>query len=163
LDFAVKLEGGQPDQSLTGEMQRIALFYLHQSMASEPIEFLHSLFTAFYHRHPIDLWTIQEEDPSLVRYIDDRGEETMPGRLAGLKINENFSAFVQEIQQGPAGEKGECVGCEFLMYCRGYFKWPRRDYRCDGIKKLMHTLRSAAEELRADIASLHFPGEGSRT
>ena len=163
LNYAVKLEGGQPDESQWDEMQRIALFYLHQSMVLEPIEFFHSLFSAFYHRRQVDLWTIQEEDPSLVRYIDDRGEETMPGRLAGLDVNENFSTFVRELQRGPAAEKGECAGCEFLRHCQGYFKWPRREYRCDGIKRVMHTLRSAAEELRADIASLHSPEAGGRT
>jgi len=163
LNFAVKLEGGQPDESLLDEMQRIALFYLHQPLVAEPIDFFHSLFLAFYHRTSITLWTIQEEDSSLVRYITDEGEETMPGRFAGMKVNENFSTFMLEIQQGPVGEKGKCAGCEFLMHCQGYFKWPRREYRCDGVKTLMHTLRSAAEELRTDIASFHSPGEGGRT
>ena len=162
LNFAVKLEGGQPDVSLLDEMQRIALLYLHQSTVSEPIEFFHSLFLAFYHRHPVTLWTIQEEDPSLVRHITDSGEETMPGRLAGMEVPEDFSTFVQETQKGPAGEEGECAGCEFLMHCQGYFKWPLREYRCDGVKALLGTLRGAAEELRTDIASFHAPGGGGR-
>ena len=163
LNFAVKLEGGQPDASLVEEMQRIALLYLHQATVSEPIEFFHSLFLAFYHRDPITLWTIQEEDPSLVRYITDRGEETMPGRLAGIEGIEDFPTFMHQIMKGPAGEEGECAGCEFLGHCRGYFKWPLRDYRCDGVKALLRTLRDAAEELRSDIASFPSPGEGGRT
>lgn len=163
LNFAVKLEGGQPDESLLDEMHRIALFYLHQPLVSEPIEFFHSLFLAFHHRTPITLWTIQEEDPSLVRYITDGGKEKMPGRLAGLEVYENFSTLMQEMKQGPATKKGECAGCEFLMHCQGYFKWPQREYRCDGVKALLHTLRSAAEELRTDIASFYSPGEGGRT
>ena len=115
-------------------MQRMALLYLHQSTVSEPIEFFHSLFLAFYHRDPVTLWTIQEEDPSLVRYITDTGEETMPGRLAGMGVPADFSAFVQEMQRGPAGEEGECAGCEFRLQCQGYFKWPLREYRCDGVQ-----------------------------
>lgn len=162
LNFAVKLEGGQPDASLLDEMQRIALLYLHQSTVSEPIEFFHSLFLAFYHRQPVTLWTIQEEDPSLVSYITDTGEETMPGRLAGMEVPGDFSTFVQETQKRPAGEEGECAGCEFLMHCQGYFKWPLREYRCDGVKALLRTLRSAAEELRTDIASFPAPGGGGR-
>jgi len=162
LNFAVKLEGGQPDPPLVDEMQRIASFYLHQATVSEPIEFFHSLFLAFYHQDPITLWTIQEEAPSLVRYITATGEETMPGRLAGMKVPGNFSSFVQEIQKGPSGEGSECAGCEFLRHCLGYFKWPLREYRCDGVKALLRTLQGAAEELRTDIASFHGPGGGGR-
>jgi hypothetical protein len=49
LNCAVKIEGGQPDESLVAELQRLARFYLHQSTVSEPIEFFHSLFLAMYH------------------------------------------------------------------------------------------------------------------
>lgn len=161
LDFAVKLEGGQPDESLLNELQRIAHFYLHQSMVSEPIEFFHSLFLAFHRLDTANLWILQEEDPSLIRYITDEGKAMMPGRLAGMEVNEDFSAFILEIQKGPFTEKGECAECEFLMHCQGYFKWPRKEYCCYGVKALMNTLRSAAEELRADIASYNSPGKGS--
>lgn len=162
LNFTVKVEGGQPEEPLSDEMQLNAHFYLHQSTVSQPIEFFHSLFLAFYHRDPVTLWTIQEEDPSLFRYITDWGEETMPGRLAGVAVDQGFSVFVQELRDGIATEKLECAGCEFLMHCLGYFKWPRREYRCDAVKALMHTLRSAAQELRADIASFQSPGGGER-
>ncbi len=162
LNFAVKLEGGQPDASLVDELQRIAHFYLHQTMVSEPIEFFHSLFLAFYRRNPVTLWAIQEEDPSLVRYITDSGEERMPGRLAGVEVNENFSAFMLDMQKGLAAEEGECAKCEFLIHCQGYFKWPHREYSCDGVRALMNTLRSAAEELRADVASFYSPGKSLR-
>ena len=162
LNLAVKLEGGQPEASMLVEMHRMALLYLHQSTVSEPIEFFHSLFLAFYHRHPISLWTIQEENPSLVRHITDTGEETMPGRLAGMGVPADFSAFVQEMQRGPAGEEGECAGCEFRLQCQGYFKWPLREYRCAGVQELLRTLRGAAEELRTDIASFHAPGGGGQ-
>jgi len=163
LDFAVKVEGGQPEESLADEMQRIAHFYLHQTTVSEPIEFFHSLFLAFYHQDPVNLWTIQEEDPSLFRYITDRGEETMPGRLAGVSVNRGFTTFVRELRDGLAAEECECSGCEFLMYCMGYFKWPDREYRCDTVKALLHTLLSAAGELRSDIASCQSLGGGERT
>jgi hypothetical protein len=160
LGFAVKVEGGQPEESLSDELQRIACFYLHQSTVSEPIEFFHSLFLAFYHQDPVTLWIIQEEDPSLIRYVNDQGEETLPGRLAGAGDNQGLSTFLRELRDGTAAEPGECAECEFLRHCLGYFKWPAKEYRCDVVKVLMHTLNSAAEELRADMASLHAPGGG---
>jgi len=160
LGFAVKVEGGQPEESLSDELQRIARFFLHQSTVSEPIEFFHSLFLAFYHQDPVTLWIIQEEDPSLIGYVNDQGEETLPGRLAGEGDNQGLSTFLRELRDGTAAEPGECAGCEFLRHCLGYFKWPAKEYRCDVVKVLMHTLYSAAEELRADMASLHAPGGG---
>ena len=163
LSFAVKVEGGQPEESLSDELQRIARLYLHQSTVCEPIEFFHSLFLAFLQQDPVSLWAIQEEDPSLGRYITDQGEETMPGRLAGAPVNPGFSSFLHELQDGLTADKWECAGCEFVMHCLGYFKWPRREYRCDTVKALMKTLQSAAEELRADIASFHSPEGGGRT
>ena len=46
----------------------------------------------------------------------------------------------------------ECRTCEFLGSCGGYFKWPRRDYQCVGVKQLFEQLRAAALELRRDLA-----------
>ena len=145
---------------LVTELQQLARFYLHQATVTEPVEFFHSLFQALYHRSPVNLWTIQEEDPFLVRYITDQGEETVPGRLAGAALPQEFSTVVQQLQEGPTVGEGECPGCEFLLNCQGYFKWPRREYRCDGVKALLHILLSAAEELRVDLASFQASGAG---
>lgn len=160
LDFAVKLEGGQPDDALLDELLETARFYLHQPIVAEPIEFFHSLFRAFFHRDPVTLWTIQEEDPALFRYVTDQGEETVPGRLAGVVTDQEFCSFRQDLRAGLANEECECAGCEFLMQCLGYFKWPCREYRCDVVRTLLHTLRSAAEELRSDLAMLPASGGG---
>jgi hypothetical protein len=153
-------EGGQPDQALAGELLQIAHYYLHRTTVSEPIDFFHSLFRAFYHRDPVTLWVIQEEDPSLFGFVTDLGEETMPGRLAGGEIRHGFSSFAQEWRDKLLTEKGDCAGCEFLSNCLGYFKWPPRAYRCDGVQAVMRTLRDAAEDLRRDVASFHSQGEG---
>jgi hypothetical protein len=31
----------------------------------------------------------------------------------------------------------ECADCPFFTVCRGYFKWPQRDYDCTGVKTLL--------------------------
>ena len=160
LNFAVKVEGGQPDQALIGELMQLARYYLHRTTVTEPIEFFHSLFLAFYHRDPVTLWVIQEEDPSLVCYVTDSGEEILPGRLAGVETRQGFSSFMLELQDDIRARRGECAGCEFLMNCFGYFKLPRRDYCCDGIKTLMRALLDAVEELRRDLASFNSRSEG---
>jgi hypothetical protein len=163
LNFSVKVEGGQPDQALTGEMLRIANYYLHRTTVTEPIEFFHSLFLAFYRGNPLTLWAIQEEDPEFVRYVSDGGVETMAGRFAGVEIPSNFSLFVRRFTIELASEQDECTGCDFLLNCQGYFKWPRRDYRCDGVKTFMRALRDAAVELREDVASFQAGYEGEQS
>ena len=57
------------------------------------------------------------------------------------------------------GETTECDGCEFLKPCGGYFKWPNREFKCEGVKTLFSKLSCAAEELRNDLTSFQeLPG-----
>jgi len=57
-------------------------------------------------------------------------------------------------------ESEECPDCEFLPHCRGYFKWPERDYSCKGVKEIFRTLKNAAKGLKKDyVASLERAGE----
>jgi hypothetical protein len=157
LNFAVKLDIRQPDPALIEELLQVANLYLHQSTVSQPIEFIHSIFLGFYNRESVTIWAIQEEDPAYFRYITDRGVETLSRRLAGAESKFGVASFIREFTKTLIDEKQECGDCGFFENCAGYFKWPRRDYRCDGVKVLFQTLRAAADELRADIASFNAP------
>jgi hypothetical protein len=141
----------------------VATLYLHQSTVSQPVEFIHSLFLGFYNRTSVRLWAIQEEDPDLFRYVTDLGEETLSQRFAGVELKYGVASFIKEFTTALLSEKQECGDCEFFENCAGYFKWPRRAYRCDGVKALFQTLQAAAEELRADLASFHPPVEEERS
>lgn len=160
LNFSVKVEGGQPDQALAEEMLRIAHYYLHRTTVTEPIEFFHSLFLTLYQQDPVTLWAIQEEDPELNLFVTDLGVETMAGRFAGVEMPQELSSFVLRLRRELPAEKDECAGCEFLVNCQGYFKWPRSGYRCEGVKTLLRTLRDAAGELRKDLATFDAGREG---
>jgi hypothetical protein len=48
--------------------------------------------------------------------------------------------------------EAECASCEFFLNCGGYFKWPNRDFSCDGIKRIFHRLSRAALELHDDLS-----------
>ena len=61
------------------------------------------------------------------------------------EINEETPATVEKDQ--------ECEECEFFNRCGGYFKWPDRRYRCDGVKRIFQTLANAAAEMRRDLAT----------
>jgi hypothetical protein len=151
LSFQVKLEVMQPNASLIEELFEITRMYLHQTTVSEPIEFLHSTFLSFFRGEPATVWVIQEEHPDLMRYVTDEGKEALSGRLGGLRGE--VSGIFKDLNRLLVAEGGECFGCEFIENCSGYFKWPRREYPCDGMKAIFQTLKEAAEELRRDIVS----------
>jgi hypothetical protein len=155
LQFSVKLEVDQPDQEQIGELNKILDLYLHRSTVSQPVEYFHSIFLSFFHQEPTSLWFIQEEDPEQIRFVTDNGEEKLSTRLSGLPFqNQNgLRTGAQEVGH----EKSECDDCEFFDRCGGYFKWPNKDYSCEGVKTLFGTMRSAAAELQADLNRIPVP------
>jgi hypothetical protein len=156
LNFAVKLDVSQPGGALIEELMHFANYYLHQSTVSRPVEFFHSMFLAFYHNTPASLWDIQEENPLIMRYVTDHGEEVLSRRLS--EGDYDIKSFPEEDKVTLTALRGACSGCEFIEYCAGYFKWPRRDYCCDGVKTIFRFLESTAGELRGDMASFHVTG-----
>ncbi len=153
LQFAVKLEITPPEPALVEELTQVLTLYLHRSTVAQPIEPFHSSLLALFHQQPVTLWTIQEEDPALFRYITEQGEERLPGRLAGIPAQADNGAFVETWWRQLLTENSECNGCPFLDYCGGYFKWPEPAFRCDGVKRLFGRLQEAATELRRDLAT----------
>jgi hypothetical protein len=151
LRFPVKLEVGQPEPDTIEALQSVLDFYLHHTSVSQPVEFFHTSLMSFYNRNPVTLWDVQEEDPAYVRYVTDDGRETIARRPVGVRVTGDLGSFVAALQQAMLAERGECGDCEFLAHCGGYFKWPRKDYGCSGVKTLFHTLRDAGEALRRDL------------
>jgi hypothetical protein len=155
LNFAVKLAVTQPDPDLLQEMSEVLAYYLHHSTVSQPIEFFHSLLMAFVEKAPLNLWTIQEEDPALFRYIADQGEETIFPRLAAAGVEQKLPFFLETFIMKLLVEEGECSTCKFINTCYGYFKWPRKEYACENVKALLRTVKKAAHDLRQDMAAYH--------
>jgi hypothetical protein len=153
LQFAVRLHIGQPQPALIEPLARLLDDYLHRPTVAQPIEYFHSLLLGLCHQEPVSLWTIQEEDPALLRYVDEQGVERLPGKLAESDPGHEPAGFVERWSDSLLAEGAECAGCPFFAPCRGYFKWPRRDYDCAGVKTLFHTVKRAADELRDDLAA----------
>jgi hypothetical protein len=112
LQFAVRLDVGQPDATVMQELIDSLQLYLHDRNVRQPIEFFHSSLYAIYHRARITLWDIAEK----------------PRTTAALPR--------------------ECAVCEYARHCDGFFKSPRRDYDCSGVKEIFAALTQAAAELR---------------
>jgi len=153
LGFSVKLEVGQPDVCLIGEMAEVLDLYLHRSEVSQPVEYFHSTFLSFFHhRQSPNLWFVQEEDPEHFRFITNEGVETVSPRFGEIDLRE-LKLIVGAQQTASTLNESECDGCEFFETCGGYFKWPNREFDCEGIKMLFSRLNLAAEELRNDLVS----------
>jgi hypothetical protein len=164
LNFAVKLViAQQPDKALIDEMAEALDLYLHRPNVSQPVEYFHSVFLSFYHGAASSLWSILEEDPTEIRYITDEGKETISPRLNGFAFGADSGAVVTDYQQALLAEKGECESCEFWENCGGYFKWPDKQYRCDGVKSLFRTLQQAAGELQRELKSFDESQGGTQT
>jgi hypothetical protein len=142
LQMAVKLEVGQPAPDEIDELAAVLEFSLHERSCTQPVEFFHGVLRALYHGEATTLRSIQDEDPARIRRLDDDGAER-PSRPARLV------------------ESGECAACEFRGVCGGYFKWPRPDYACHGVKSLFRTLAAAAADLRHDVAAAVHAADAS--
>jgi sulfatase maturation enzyme AslB (radical SAM superfamily) len=158
LNFAVKLEMEQPDDFLITEIESVLDFYLHRSYVRQPIEFFQTILLSLYRNEPASLWEIAEEEPAQLRYVTDDGEETISRRFAGIKLKGGLSDFVNRFGQDLITERRECHDCEFFNRCGGYFKWPDKSYRCDGIRRIFRTLVSAAHDVQHDLASYEEVG-----
>jgi hypothetical protein len=152
LDFAVRLEVGQPEPALIEELREVLGFYLRQPTVAQPVEFFHGALLGFFHEEPVPLWVVLDENPQYQRQVDDDGTEDLQGRLAGTGIALAADAGLDEWMEQALATHEDCRRCEFLEICGGYFKWPRRDYDCAGVKQLFDELREAAAELRHDLS-----------
>jgi hypothetical protein len=164
LNFAVKLEvAGQPGPDLIDELHEVLNLYLYRQSVSQPVEFFHSLFLAFYRWGTATLWEIQEEDPAHFRHVTDDGEEVAPRRPPrGVAGDAAAAAGTADYRRELLAEGGECTDCEFFAFCGGYFKWPARDYDCAGIRTLFGALSQAAGELHGDVEAYAAAPEGAR-
>lgn len=155
LNFAVKLAIGQPTREELDELFGVMEMFLHQATFTRPVEFFQGSMQYFLHGGSRSVWQILEEDPSQTRFITADGDENVGSRFTGidLAIAGDIANFVDEFESGLMNGGRECSACEFRPHCRGYFKWPDREYRCDGgIKEIFARLREAAGELREDLA-----------
>jgi hypothetical protein len=150
LDFAVKLEINQPEAPVADEILSLAKYYLRRSAARSPVEPLHSLLFSSYDGKPTSVWTLQEEDPAIDRYVLDDGRVILSKRLVSWEIAEN--QFVGVLNQfiSACREADECAACQFFGRCHGYFRVPEKNYRCDHVKRLFGLLHEAGTELRQD-------------
>jgi hypothetical protein len=137
LQLPVRLIPGQPSAETLVELTEAALFYLHDPMVETPVEFFHSLLASLREAGGTDtLWLMLEQDPKLFVREASRPRDFVEKHLERL------------VEQG-----AECATCRWQTVCAGYFKWPDPAYECAGVKQLLGSIQSAADEIGRDLAS----------
>lgn len=151
LNLPIKLEGNQPEPEVIEELCSVLDFFLHNKAVSQEIDYFSGLLAAQFHKLPITLWDIQEEDPNSLRYITDDGKEVVARAPFVEDALDSFRfAFMERVLRPGA----ECASCLFFPECGGYFKWPDQNFSCDGVKRVFQKLRDAAHELQDDLAAM---------
>lgn len=141
LQLPVRLLPGQSSAEVLAELHEAANFYLHDPMVDSPVEFFHTLLIALREGVNTTLWTMLEEDPNVfARENSQRPRDFVEKHLAHL-IEQN----------------AECASCRWQLPCAGYFKSPDLGYDCTGVKKILATIESAADEIGRDLASHPTP------
>jgi len=154
LQMSIKLDVGQPDPRVVSELSKVLEFFLQDPLEASLIQFFQGFLMARVNEEPVTMWEIQEEDPSLVRYVTDDGTETIARLPRNGDIVGRIDSFIDDFKLRLFLSRSECYSCDFFGNCAGYFKWPLPDYRCDGVKLIFRNLKNAAKELPADLASV---------
>lgn len=140
LQLPVRLLPGQPGPEALAGLHEAARFYLHDPMVEAPVEFFHSVFAALRGLGEGTLWTFLEQDPAIYPQLDEEGRVLHP------------PDFVESQLARLLHEGAECATCHWQQLCAGYFKWPDARYDCTGVKNLLASLESAADEMARDLA-----------
>lgn len=148
LGFAVRLRGHQPTPEAVAEALRALDGYLHNPTVAQPVEPFHSVLLGFLNDSPLGLWSLLEQDPAELRILDDQG----------LAAPDQGPVSVTQWCDALVAQGAECRDCPYCASCGGYFKWPRTDYDCAGVKALFAQLRAAADELRQGLADYAATG-----
>jgi hypothetical protein len=163
LGLPVKLEVTQPDRTVVDELLALLDHYLHHTTVTQPMEFFHSVLMGFYSKAPGNLWEIQEEEPSLFRYVTDAGDITISRRLPITIDPVQGDTFLTDLRAKLSREQAECGACEFFPCCAGYFKLPDPGYRCDSVRDLFTVIQDTASELLKDYEACLRAEGGSLT
>ncbi len=151
LGFPVRLVGPQPGPAAVEEARQALDLFLHNPTVAQPVEPFHGVLGGFLHETPVDLWHLLERDPAQTCVLDTRGEV----------LPDQGPASVTAFRESLLAAGTECCACPWFASCGGYFKWPRTDVACDGVKQLFADLASAAVELRQALSAYAAQRDGS--
>jgi hypothetical protein len=152
LRLPVRLLPGQPTPEVCAELTEAAIFYLRDPMVETPVDFFHSVVAFMCGADTGSLWTILEEDPDIFLRQDSAGRSKLPRVSDSPALAISFPTFVATWFKRLVDQNSECTSCPWQEICQGYFKWPDPAYDCRGVKQLFSIIKTAADEIRQEVA-----------
>ena len=152
LRLPVRLLPGQPAAEVCAELTEALTFYLRDPIVETPVEFFHSVLAFMCSAHTGSLWTILEEDPAIFLHQGPDERAKLPRTSGSLPPEISVPTFVATRFKQLVEQDTECTTCPWQQICQGYFKWPDPAYDCRGIKQLFSIIKTAADEMRQELA-----------
>jgi hypothetical protein len=152
LQLPVRLLPGQPAPEVCAELTEAAIFYLCDPMVETPVEFFHSVLAFMCGADTGSIWTILEEDPAIFLHQDSAGRSKLLRVSDSPALAISFPTFVATWFKRLVDQNSECTSCPWQEICQGYFKWPDPAYDCRGVKQLFSIIKTAADEIRQELA-----------
>lgn len=133
LHLPARIIPAQPSAEAVGELETLLDRYLHDPLATAPIEPFHGALTRIIHGASDTLWHRVEATPPPPAHEAESGDQSLEAHLARL-VEAN----------------AECASCPLQMWCVGYFKSPDAAYDCAHVRRLFSQLEREAQALQAD-------------
>jgi hypothetical protein len=155
-----------------GELMSVLNYYLHDTHLQVPVEFFHSMLSAYLRGTTAALTDIYSESPTEYLYVDRSGRVTASERLAragrffgtvsgGLKIDEKSQLYRDLLDRKKhlvlSGSK--CVSCERFDLCKGYLRFVDANFDCDPFLEVFGEIKAKAKEIADDLAKAEKAGE----
>jgi hypothetical protein len=121
-------------------------------MVETPVEFFHSVLAFMCGADTGSLWRILEEDPEIFLHQSSDERSKSSGVWGSPSQETSFPAFVATRFKQLVEQNTECTTCPWQQICQGYFKWPNPVYDCREIKRLFSIIKTAADEMRQELA-----------
>jgi hypothetical protein len=83
--------------------------------------------------------------------VTDEGEVLLSKRMAENGRRKIGGRMLDHLTRDLLAGGGECDSCDYFDLCRGFFKQPRKEYPCEGVKKVFRVLEEAAGELKEEL------------
>ncbi len=148
-----------------GELMSVLNYYLHDAHVQVPVEFFHSMISAYLQKTTVALPDLYPESPDQFLYVDESGKVSASARLAragrflgdvsgGLQIDEESQLYKDLLDRKKnlvlSGSK--CVSCERFDLCEGYLRFVDSNFDCGPFLEVFNEIKATAKEIADDIA-----------
>jgi hypothetical protein len=155
-----------------GELMSVLNYYLHDAHVQVPVEFFHSMITAYLQGATVALPDLYPESPDQFLYVDESGKVSVSARLARagrflgsvsgtLQIDEDSQLYKDLLDRKKnlvlSGSK--CVSCERFDLCEGYLRFIDANFDCGPFLEVFNEITAKAKEIADDLAQAEKLGE----